>query len=148
MVNASLLAGAGGVLPTTDIVLAVATSGGLEPVVRKGDAAPGLAGYNFLSFASYLPADNGQVIGVATVRNATLSLSKTVVFCGAVGVPPTILAASGEPLLTDAGTFIVKTIVRPVRLNQPFGHTNGCIQMLVTFTDGGSQLVRFAAPQS
>lgn len=146
VVNATLLAGSGGVLPATDVVLAVSTTGGLAPVVREGDAVPGLSGYTFLKFTSYLPVDGEQVIGIATVRNATLNLNKTVVFRGSSGVLPTILAASGEPLLTDAGTLTVKSISRPTRLNQPFGHTNGCIQMLVAFTDGSSQLVRFTAP--
>lgn len=148
VVNTTLLANTGGVLPTTDAVLAIATPFGLAPAVREGDAAPGLAGYNFFSFGSYLPVDGGHVIGTGIVRNAVEKKNKGVVFRATPGVPPTILAASGEPLLTDAGTFIVKAIARPVRLNQPFGHTeNGCIQMLVTFTDGGSQLVRFVVPQ-
>ncbi len=146
VVNATLLPNVGGVLPTSDVVLAVATPSGLAPVVREGDAVVGFPGYNFLSFASYLPADNGHVIGVATVRNTTLNKNKSVVFRGAAGGEPTILAATGEPLATDAGTLIVKTISRPTRLNQPFGHTNGCLQMLIGFTDGSTQIMRFIAP--
>ena len=88
----------------------------------------------------------GHIIGVATVRNTTLNKNKTVVFRGAAGGEPTILAATGEPLVTDAGTLIVKTISRPTRLNQPFGHMNGCLQMLIGFTDGSTQIMRFIAP--
>ena len=134
VVNTTLVQNVGGVLPTSDVVLSVAGPSGLLPVVREGDAAPGLTGYNFFSFASYLPADNGQVIGVATVRDAVEKENKTVVFRASLGGVQ-ILAAVGEPLVTDAGNLIVKTISRPTRLNQPFGHTNGCLQMLVGFTD-------------
>jgi surface-anchored protein len=148
IVNASLLTGAGGILPTNDVALSVVTPGGLSPAIREGDAAPGLSGYNFISFASYLPADNGQVIGVGTVRNTTLNLSKTVVFRATPGVSPEILAATGELLLTDAGTLTVKSISRPTRMNLPLGHTGGCVQILINFTDRSSQLVRFAPPQS
>jgi surface-anchored protein len=143
VVNATLFPNVGGVLPTNDALLAVAGPGGLYPVVREGDNVPGLTGYNFVGFTSYLPADQGRVIGVATVRNAVEIKNKVVVFRASLsGVE--ILAATGEPLLTDAGTLTVRSIVRPARLNQPFGHTNGCLQMLVGFTDGSSQLVRFA----
>ena len=148
IVNASLLTGAGGILPTNDVALSVVTPGGLSPAIREGDAAPGLSGYNFISFASYLPADNGQVIGVGTVRNTTLNLSKTVVFRATPGVSPEILAATGELLLTDAGTLTVKSISPPTRMNLALGHTGGCVQILINFTDRSSQLVRFAPPQS
>ena len=144
IVNASLLTGVGGILPTNDVALSVVTNGGLSPAIREGDAAPGLSGYNFISFASYLPADNGQVIGVGTVRNTTLNLSKTVVFRARPGVSPEILAATGELLLTDAGTLTVKSISRPTGMNLPLGHTGGCVQILINFTDRSSQLVRFA----
>lgn len=147
LVNATLLSGVAGLVPANDLLLAIVTPGGLVPVVREGDPVSTLPGYNFLSFTSYLPADNGHVIGVATVRNAIEKKNKTIVFRGAPGAAPTILAATGEPLLTDAGTLVVKSIARPTRSNQPFGHTaNGCIQMLIGFTDGSSQHVRFAAP--
>jgi surface-anchored protein len=146
IVNASLLSGAGGILPTNDLALSVLTPSGLLPVIREGDAAPGLSGYNFISFASYLPADNGYVIGVGVVRNTTLNLSKTVVFrASADGVQ--ILAATGELLQTDAGPLTVKSISRPTRLNLPLGHTGGCVQILINFTDRSSQIVRFAPPQ-
>ena len=148
IVNASLLTGVGGILPTNDVALSVVTNGGLSPAIREGDAAPGLSGYNFISFASYLPADNGQVIGVGTVRNTTLNLSKTVVFRARPGVSPEILAATGELLLTDAGTLTVKSISFPTRMNLPLGHTGGCVQILINFTDRSSQLVRFAPQPS
>jgi hypothetical protein len=63
-------------------------------------------------------------------------------------VSPEILAATGELLLTDAGTLTVKSISRPTRMNLPLGHTGGCVQILINFTDRSSQLVRFAPPQS
>jgi hypothetical protein len=134
----------GGVLSTSDTVLAIHDTGGLYPAVREGDAVPGFTGYRFLTFNSYLPANNAQVLVVGTIRNDVEKKTKTIVFRASPNYAPEILAATGEVLATDAGPLTVKTIARPVRLNQPFGHTGSCIQILLGFTDGSTQLVRFA----
>ena len=145
--NATLLVGAGGVLATTDTVLAVGgATGGLSAAIREGDGAPGLAGYNFVAFSSYLPGPGNHVTGIATVRNAALNKTKYVVFRATPGASPTILATTGEALATDAGNLIVSRISRPTRLNQPFASADGSVQILITFTDGSSQVVRFAQP--
>jgi surface-anchored protein len=144
LVNTMLATNVGGVLSTSDTVLAIHDTGGLYPAVREGDAVPGFTGYRFLTFNSYLPANNAQVLVVGTIRNDVEKKTKTIVFRASPNYAPEILAATGEVLATDAGPLTVKTIARPVRLNQPFGHTGSCIQILLGFTDGSTQLVRFA----
>ncbi len=146
--NMLLLAGAGGVTAADDNVLVTAPAGGgFAVAVRKGDVVPGVAGYTFMSFSSYLPGPDGTVAGIATVRDAITNIKKTVAFRASAGSAPQILAVTGETLTTDAGSLTVKSIARPTRLNQPFADASGKVLLLISFTDGSSQIIHFA-PQT
>lgn len=149
----TLVLRAGGVTTANDAALlsqyaAPGGGTGLGIVWRKGDAAPGAAGYRFSRLNWFFPSGEEFVLSAQTsngrvTRNGVWRAS----FTGGVPVL-TLLIMEGQPFLSDSALKIPRTIALPTSSPQPGGtaraiSADGTVALLVSFTDGSREIVQF-----
>ena len=125
------------------------TSGGMELIVKVGDAAPGVAGATFTGFD--LPLVGGQeqtaFLGIIAGPGVTTTNNQGVWREAANGGGLTLVLRSGDVITTTQGAKTVQAIDFPGsgqtdrRWEQPVMDSNGRILMNVLFTDGSSSQI-------
>lgn len=138
---------------TSDGFLAFKDGIGFDVIAREGDTASGQAAdWKWNTFGTPLLADDGVLIFYATIINRTgpKPITRTGYWRRLVGGSIEPLAVTGTVLTTEIGLKSVKSIAA---LNpgasrdqdRAFGN-DGALNLLMSFTDGTSSVIRFAAP--
>jgi len=141
------------VINTSDGFLALKDGTGFSVVAREGDAAPGQPEtWRWNTFGTPLLADNGTLLFYATMVNRTgpKPVTRAGYWRRPVGGAIEPLAVVGTVLATEIGAKVVKALaaLNPgVSRDQDFAFSNdGGLSLLLSFTDGTTSVVRFAAP--
>lgn len=151
---ASLASGIGGVSRTNDTVvlgeLPDGSSTALAIALREGDAVPGFTDLVWSRAIALLPANDGSIAMIAQATNPAARGTRTfVVRAVPAGASPAydlqVLATTGAGLLTDRGLRVVKSFARATRAGQRSIDQHAGIEVLVHFTDGTREIVRFAS---
>lgn len=151
---ASLAQGPGGVTKATAPVLVAEFVDGGDQIAaeipwRAGNAAPGLAGFQFTSLLWWIACDEGTVYFASAAKDP--SGTRRGVWARKVsgGVPQTtLLIATGSPFLTDLGVKTVRSISSPAetgaaRNQHRAASLSGHLALRVNFTDGTTQIITF-----
>lgn len=149
---ATLASGIGGVSSANNTVVLGELPGLEAPTLgialRKGDSIAGHPDFIWSRAIAVIPADDRSIAMIAQgVKPATRTGKTFVVRAtpkgGTIGFDLEILAATGSSLVTDRGVRVVRSFARPTRAGQRPADNHGGIEILVYFTDGTSEIVRF-----
>jgi surface-anchored protein len=143
----TLRQGFGGATSANDAFLATSDAAGVPVLIaREGSPAPGLAGFSFTKINWFFITGSGAVYFHAKVGDGTLSRLGVWKYDGSLA----LVAAQNTPLVTELGTRLVSKIGKPTatgtaRDQARVGNAAGELTLLITFTDGTRQILRFPA---